>query len=106
MSIPPPLLLRPAAPLDPLTSPHESALLRLLADYPVLVEAAARDLAPHIIPFYLKDLAAAFHTYYNAEHFLVEEPRLRFARLSLVAATGQVLRNALALIGVSAPEQM
>jgi arginyl-tRNA synthetase len=94
------------APLDPLTSSHESALLRLLADYPVLVEAAARDLAPHIIPFYLKDLAAAFHTYYNAEHFLVEEPRLRFARLSLVAATGQVLRNALALIGVSAPEQM
>jgi arginyl-tRNA synthetase len=94
------------APLDPLTSPYESALLRLLADYPVLVEAAARDLAPHIIPFYLKDLAAAFHTYYNAEHFLVEEPRLRFARLSLVAATGQVLRNALALIGVSAPEQM
>jgi arginyl-tRNA synthetase len=94
------------APLDPLTSAHESALLRLLADYPVQVEAAARDLAPHVIPFYLKDLAAAFHTYYNAEHFLVEEPRLRHARLSLVAATGQVLRNALTLIGVSAPEHM
>jgi len=96
----------PQAAVDPLTSPYESALLRLLADYPVLVEAAARDLAPHVIPFYLKDLAAAFHTYYNAEHFLVEEPRLRLARLSLVAATGQVLRNALALIGVGAPEHM
>jgi arginyl-tRNA synthetase len=63
-------------------------------------------LAPHLIPFYLKDLAAAFHTYYNAEHFLVKEPELRLARLSLVLATGQVLRNGLALLGVGAPEQM
>ena len=96
----------PSAPLEPLQSSYEDALLRLLADYPALVEAAARDLTPHIIPFYLKDLAAAFHTYYNAEHFLVEEPALRNARLSLVAATGQVLRNGLALLGVTAPEQM
>jgi arginyl-tRNA synthetase len=94
------------APLDPLTSSYESALLRLLADYPVSIEAAARDLAPHIIAFYLKELAAAFHSYYNAEHFLVEEPALRNARLSLVAATGRVLRNGLALLGVNAPEQM
>jgi len=97
--------MRDAA-LDPLVSSYEDALLRLLADYPSLVETAARDLTPHIIPFYLKDLAAAFHSYYNAEHFLVKEPALRNARLSLVAATGQVLRNALALLGVSAPEQM
>ncbi|MEO7761646.1 MAG: arginine--tRNA ligase [Casimicrobiaceae bacterium] len=94
------------ADLDPLTSSYESALLRLLADYPGLIEVAARDLTPHIIPFYLKDLAAAFHSYYNAEHFLVEETALRNARLSLVAATGQVLRNGLSLLGVTAPEQM
>ena len=80
--------------------------MRLLADYPAVVEAAGRDLAPHVIPFYLKELAGAFHTYYNAEHFLVEDTGLRLARLSLVAATGQVLRNGLALMGVSAPEQM
>jgi arginyl-tRNA synthetase len=92
--------------LDPLTSAYENALLRLLADYPVVVEAAGRDLAPHAIPFYLKDLAAAFHSYYNAEHFLVKDPDLRLARLSLVAATGQVLKNGLALLGVAAPEQM
>jgi arginyl-tRNA synthetase len=92
--------------LDPLTSPYESALLRLLADYPVAVETAGRDLAPHLIAFYLKDLAAAFHSYYNAEHFLVKDPDLRLARLSLVAATGQVLKNGLALLGVTAPEQM
>lgn len=92
--------------LDPLTSTYETALLRLLADYPVAVETAGRELAPHLIPFYVKDLAAAFHSYYNAEHFLVKEPDLRLARLSLVAATGQVLKNGLALLGVAAPEQM
>ena len=92
--------------LDPLASPYENALLRLLADYPAVVETAARDLAPHLIPFYLKDLAAAFHSYYNAEHFLVKDSDLRLARLSLVAATGQVLKNGLALLGVGAPEQM
>jgi arginyl-tRNA synthetase len=96
----------PNTDLAPLTSGYETALLRLLSDYPALIEAAARELTPHIIPFYLKDLAAAFHSYYNAEHFLVEEPALRNARLSLVAATGRVLRNGLALLGVNAPEQM
>ena len=95
-----------AAPLDTLNSPYEAVLLRLLADYPVVLETAARDLAPHMIPFYLKDLAAAFHSYYNAEHFLVKDEALRLARLSLVAATGQVLKNGLALLGVTAPETM
>ncbi len=95
-----------AAPLEPLTSDYEYAVLRLLSDYPLVIEAAGRDLAPHLIPFYLRELAGAFHTYYNAEHFLVEDTGLRLARLSLVAATGQVLRNGLALMGVSAPEQM
>ena len=100
---------RPAieqAALGPLVSPYETALLRLLADYPVVVETAGRDLAPHLITFYLKELAASFHSYYNAEHFLVKEPDLRLARLSLVAAIGQVLENGLALLGVAAPEQM
>ena len=94
------------APLDPLTSPYEAALLRLLADYPVILDTAARELAPHMIPFFLKDLAQAFHSYYNAEHFLIEDSALRLARLSLVTATGQVLRNGLALLGVTAPESM
>ncbi|MEO8133631.1 MAG: arginine--tRNA ligase [Betaproteobacteria bacterium] len=95
-----------AAALAPLTSDYEYTVLRLLADYPAVIETAGRDLAPHLIPFYLRELAGAFHTYYNAEHFLVEDAGLRLARLSLVAATGQVLRNGLALMGVSAPEQM
>lgn len=94
------------AELAPLTSVHENTLLGLLADYPVVVATAARDLTPHVIPFYLKDLAAAFHSYYNAEHFLVKDQDLRLARLSLVAATGQVLHNGLALLGVTAPEKM
>ena len=71
-----------------------------------MLETAARELAPHHIPFYLKDLAATFHSYYNAEHFLVKDADLRLARLNLVAATGQVLKNGLALLGVTAPEQM
>ena len=58
------------------------------------------------MPFYLKDLAADFHSYYNAEQFLVADPSLRQARLALVCATGQVLKNGLAILGVSAPEQM
>ncbi|MEP7083542.1 MAG: arginine--tRNA ligase [Betaproteobacteria bacterium] len=94
------------AALEPLVSTHENTLLRMLADYPIVIETAGRDLAPHLITFYLKDLAASFHSYYNAEHFLVKEPELRLARLSLVSATGKVLQNGLALLGVSAPEQM
>ena len=92
--------------LELLGSPYETTLLRLLADYPLIVDSAARDLAPHLIPFYLKDLASAFHSYYNAEHFLVPDESLRLARLSLVVASGQVIRNGLALLGVSAPESM
>ena len=94
------------ADLAPLVSPYETALLRRLTDFPEVVAAAARDLAPHAIPFYLKDLAADFHSYYNAEQFLVADAPLRKARLALVCATGQVLKNGLAIVGVSAPEQM
>jgi arginyl-tRNA synthetase len=89
-----------------LTSPHEDALARKLADFPEVLAAMARDLTPHILPYYLREVAALFHSYYNAEQFLVEDVVLKSSRLQLVAATGQVLRNGLALLGVSAPEKM
>ena len=69
---------------SPLTSPYEDALLRRLADFPGELAAAARDLAPHQITFYLKDLAQEFHSYYNAERFLVDDERVKRARLALV----------------------
>ena len=94
------------ADLSPLTSPYEQALLRWLADFPEELAGAARELAPHLVTFYLKELAAQFHSYYNAEQFLVDDPVLRRARLALVVATGQVVRNGLGILGVSAPEKM
>ena len=94
------------ADLSGLASPYETALLRRLADFPEELAAAARDLAPHQVTFYLKDLAQEFHSYYNAERFLVDDPAVRASRLALVVATGQVLRNGLAVLGISAPEQM
>jgi arginyl-tRNA synthetase len=92
--------------LSPLSSAYESALLRRLADFPDELATAARELAPHLITFYLKELAAEFHSYYNAEQFLVDDDALRQARLALVVATGQVVRNGLAVLGVSAPVRM
>ena len=94
------------ADLSPLQSPYEQALLNRLADFPEELAVAARELAPHLVTFYLKELAAEFHSYYNAEQFLVDEPVLRKARLALVVAVGQVIRNGLAMLGVSAPEAM
>ena len=94
------------ADLSPLGTPHERALMARLAEYPQMVSDACDDLAPHAVAFWLKDLAAALHGFYNAERVLVDDGRLRTARLALLAATGQVLRNGLALIGVSAPERM
>ncbi|MFN7086470.1 MAG: arginine--tRNA ligase [Burkholderiales bacterium] len=91
---------------SPLESEHELALLARLIEYPEAVEVAARDLAPHVIAFYLKDLAAEFHSYYNATRLLVDEAPLRLARLALATAVRQVLRNGLSLLGVSAPEKM
>ena len=92
--------------LDQLTSSHETALLNLLARFPETVATAARDLVPHIIAQYLRDLAAALHTWYNASQFLVDDANVRNARLALAVATQQVLRNGLALLGVNAPESM
>ena len=100
-----PALLR--APISSrLTSEQELQLLRLLMDYPAVIEDAARDLAPHLVAFYLKDLAAAFHSYYNSTRFLVDDERVSLARLALVVALRQVLRNGLRLLGVSAPTKM
>jgi arginyl-tRNA synthetase len=94
------------ADLSVLTSPYEEALLRCLADFPDELALAARELSPHLVTFYLKELAAQFHSYYNAEQFLVEDERVRQARLALVVATGQVVRNGLATLGVAAPQKM
>jgi len=92
--------------LSPLSSAYETALLRRLADFPGELALAARELSPHLITFYLKELAAEFHSYYNAEQFLVDDHALRQARLALVVATGQVIRNGLAVLGVNAPVRM
>jgi arginyl-tRNA synthetase len=92
--------------LAPLASPREQTLLARIAQYPDVLSAATDDLAPHQVAFYLKDFAADFHAYYNAERVLVEEDALRNARLALLLAARQVLRNGLALLGVSAPEKM
>ena len=90
----------------PLVSPHEAAVLKLLMEYPEVIENAARDLAPHSVAFFLKELAGEFHSYYNAERFLVEDAALTRARLALALAVRQILRNGLALLGVTAPEKM
>ncbi|MDH5578634.1 MAG: arginine--tRNA ligase [Betaproteobacteria bacterium] len=95
-----------AAPLDALTGEREGALMRRLAEFPEVLADAARELAPHAIAFYLRELAGEFHSYYNAERILVEDQATRTARLALCAAVRQVLANGLALLGVSAPERM
>jgi len=94
------------ASLGPLTSPKELALAQRVAEYPEAVTAAAGELGPHGIAFYLRELAGEFHSYYNAERILVDDETLRAARLALCAAVRQTLANGLALLGVSAPEKM
>jgi arginyl-tRNA synthetase len=81
-------------------------LMLLLGKYPEMLTAAARDFAPHDVTFYLRELAAAYHSYYDAERILVEDEAVKKARLALVAATAQVLHNGLAVLGVSAPRKM
>jgi arginyl-tRNA synthetase len=78
----------------------------MVGRFPELIESAARQRAAHTLAHYLHDLASAFHSWYNATPFLVDDEDLRNARLNLVAGIGQVLRNGLGLIGVSAPEEM
>ena len=95
-----------AANLGLLSAPSEAALMLKLAAYPAMLSAAAADLAPHDVAFYLRDVASAFHSYYGAERFLVDDAELRRARLALLVATRQVIRNALGVLGVSAPERL
>ncbi len=89
-----------------LTEPHEEALLVALSRYPEVVEAAALDHEPHQLAHYLRELANAFHTYYNEHRVLVPDDALRDARLNLSLATRQVIKNGLSLLGVLAPEVM
>ena len=92
--------------LERLTEQQERALLRTLARYPEVVEAAASSHEPHQLTHYLRELANDLHTYYNAHQFLVEDEGLRDARIKLILAVREVLRNGLGLVGVSAPEAM
>jgi arginyl-tRNA synthetase len=94
------------ADLSPLTAPSEMTLLATLAEYPDMLARAQVELSPHQVAFYLRELAANLHSFYFAEKVLVEDEQLMRARLALVLATRQVLRNGLSLIGVSAPDQM
>jgi arginyl-tRNA synthetase len=92
--------------LAPLVETHETALLASISRYPEVVEQSALQRAPHTLVHYLRDLANDFHTYYNAHTFIVEDRAVRNARLALIAGLKQVIRNGLALLGVSAPETM
>ncbi len=97
---------RDAASVDYLTAPTELALMQRLAEFPTLVAEAAQELSPHLVAFWLRDCAADFHSWYNAERVLVDDLSLKLARLRLADATRQVLANGLELMGVSAPERM
>ncbi|MES2532800.1 MAG: arginine--tRNA ligase, partial [Pseudomonadota bacterium] len=92
--------------LSALQSPPAQALMLLLAKYPEMLTGAAKDFAPHDVTFYLRELAASYHSYYDAERILVDDEPVKLARLALVAATAQVLHNGLAVLGVSAPRKM
>jgi len=92
--------------LSPLVSPQAQALMLLIAKYPDMLANAASGFAPHDVAFYLRELAACYHSYYDAERILVDDEKVKLARLALVAATAQVLHNGLAVLGVSAPRKM
>ena len=92
--------------LSALTHARELELIMLLAQYPDMLRQAAADLSPHDVAFYLRQLAASVHGYYNAERVLVDDPALKHARLALLLAARQVLHNALCVLGVSSPQRM
>ncbi len=92
--------------LSPLQSPAAQALMLILAKYPDMLSDAAQGLAPHDVTFYLRELAACYHSYYDAERILVDDVGVKQARLALVRATAQVLHNGLAVLGVDAPQKM
>jgi len=92
--------------LDQLSQEHEAALMRRLDRYPEVVASAAANSEPHTVATYLRELAADFHTWYNAHKMLVEDQPLRDARVALSLAVRQVIANGLGLLGVSAPQEM
>ncbi|MFD2301012.1 arginine--tRNA ligase [Paracidovorax citrulli] len=92
--------------LSALEGPQAQALMLQLAKYPEMLTAAAEGEAPHDVTFYLRDLAASYHSYYDAERILVDDEAVKLARLALVAATAQVLHNGLKVLGVDAPARM
>ncbi|MCC6249568.1 MAG: arginine--tRNA ligase [Rubrivivax sp.] len=94
------------AALERLVAPSEAALMLKLAEYPAMLARAAAEFAPHDVAFYLRELAACFHAWYDSERFLVDDAELARARMALLAATARVLKNALAVLGVSAPASM
>ena len=94
------------ADLSALESPAAQSLMLMLAKYPAMLTGAATDFAPHDVTFYLRELAATYHSYYDSERILVDDEKVKLARLALVAATAQVLHNGLAVLGVSAPRKM
>ncbi len=89
-----------------LTNPREAALTAFIGRFPEVIESAARDLAPHQVAFYLRELAAEFHGYYNAERMLVDDAAITQARIALSVAVRQVIRNGMGILGVSCPESM
>ena len=99
-------LVAPSCDLTKLAGDSELNLIRQLGSYPEILEAAVANREPHRVPYYLIDLASAFHTYYNSHRILDEDLAVMGARLSLISAVGQVLANGLGLLGVSAPEKM
>ena len=92
--------------LSPLTNTHEAALMQRLSEYPEIIANAATDLAPHAVANYLKELASDLHSYYNEYKFLIDDEQIKLARLSLIRATQQVLKNGLNLLGVAAIQKM
>ena len=95
-----------AASLELLGNAHEQTVVTALSKYREVIEQAALNRAPHALVHYLRDLANTLHTYYNAEKWIVEDAALRNARIALVLAVQQVIRNGLGILGVSAPESM
>jgi arginyl-tRNA synthetase len=92
--------------LSPLDSAAAQSLMLQLSKYPTMLTEAAKGFAPHDVTFYLRDLASSYHSYYDAERILVDDAPTKLARLALIAATAQVLKNGLAILGVCAPEKM
>ena len=92
--------------MSPLTLPEEQALIKRLLQFPDLVAGAARALEPHRVAYYLTELAGVFHPYYKAHRVITDDRSVTLARLGLCAAVGQITRNGLGLLGVSAPESM